>query len=164
MVSCLPARIWFSGKTSPCQGLVGSSILPIRTRRERKDPETGLFSFTRVRISRVAAHPTGRIEGRSDVSPAGETTSRGRGIGERRRTNICDRCVTKCSYERSELEHGNFSLSPNQGAKVVIHGSPSYREAELLPIRRFSLKSSMCITVDKGVSSGDNFIGQVLCL
>lgn len=24
-------RIWFSGKTRPCQGRVGSSILPIRT-------------------------------------------------------------------------------------------------------------------------------------
>lgn len=25
-------RVWFSGKMSPCQGLVGSSILPTRTK------------------------------------------------------------------------------------------------------------------------------------
>jgi paired small multidrug resistance pump len=26
-------RVWFSGKMSPCQGLVGSSILPTRTKK-----------------------------------------------------------------------------------------------------------------------------------
>ena len=26
-------RVWFSGRTRPCQGRVGSSILPTRTKR-----------------------------------------------------------------------------------------------------------------------------------
>ena len=36
-------RIWFSGKTRPCQGRVGSSILPIRTKQGT--PHTGCFLF-----------------------------------------------------------------------------------------------------------------------
>ena len=35
-------RIWFSGKTRPCQGRVGSSILPIRT-SEHKGAYVGAF-------------------------------------------------------------------------------------------------------------------------
>jgi hypothetical protein len=43
-------RIWFSGKMSPCQGLVGSSILPIRTRaiktiKSKKTFIKGVFAF-----------------------------------------------------------------------------------------------------------------------
>ncbi len=69
MVSCLPARIWFSGKTSPCQGLVGSSILPIRTRRERKDPLLKGSFLIHASGGYAGCFRTlqGRIEKRSDV-------------------------------------------------------------------------------------------------
>lgn len=37
LLSCCTARIWFSGKTRPCQGRVGSSILPIRTKQSETE-------------------------------------------------------------------------------------------------------------------------------
>lgn len=42
-------RIWFSGKTRPCQGRVGSSILPIRT----KTTPTTLIESGRCRFAKL---------------------------------------------------------------------------------------------------------------
>jgi len=38
----------------------------------------------------VPAHFASGLAGRSDAEPVGEAASRGRGISERRRGNICD--------------------------------------------------------------------------
>lgn len=59
MVCSSLKRIWFSGKTDPCQGSVGSSILPIRTRCERKRPSPGLFLIHKSADKQGACAPCG---------------------------------------------------------------------------------------------------------
>jgi hypothetical protein len=72
------------GYGSMVEHLVANQMMGVRfslPAQNEEGPEGGLFHFVRERAPPI----------RSDVSPAGETTRRGRGSSERRRRTICDR-------------------------------------------------------------------------